>query len=100
MAWDLFEEGAKRLQALGGEYKQHYALVERLLALDTTAARDELSRAWQAMDERGRAAMKMTLAGLTLTQQAAASNAVSKTRLERLKALQAFVEQAGHTTGS
>jgi hypothetical protein len=100
MAWDWFEESAKHLQALGGEYKQHYALVERLLALDGTAAQDELSRAWQAMDDRGRAALKMTLAGLTLTQQAAASHAVSKARLERLKALQAFVGQAGATTGT
>ena len=100
MAWDWLDKGAKRLQELGGEYKQHHALVERLLALDRGAAQDELSRAWQPMDDRGRAALTMTLAGLTLTQQAAASNAVSKTRLERLKALQAFVEQAGQTAAT
>src|SRR5687768_16651016 len=94
MAWDWLDKGAKRLQELGGEYKQHHALVERLLALERPAAQDELSRAWQAMDDRGRAALKMTVAGLTLAQQAA-SNAESKTRLERLKALQALVGPVG-----
>jgi hypothetical protein len=95
MVWDWIEKGTRRLQDLGGEYKQHHALVERLLALDPPAAHEELARALQPMDDRARAALKMTLAGLSFTQQAAASNAESKTRLERLKALQAFAEQAG-----
>jgi hypothetical protein len=95
MAWDWLDKGARRLQEIGGEYKQHHALVERLLALEPPAAQDELVRVWQPMDDRARAALKMTLAGLTLTQHAAASGAEAKVRLERLKALQVFVEQAG-----
>jgi hypothetical protein len=94
MAWDWIEKGTKRLQELGGEYKQHHALVERLLVRDPAAARDELTRAWLAMDSRARAGMKMTLAGLALSQQTASSSAESKLRLERLKALQTVVEQA------
>ena len=94
MAWDWIEKGAKRLQELGGEYKQHQALVERLVALEPAAAQEEMTRAWQAMDDRARAGVKMTLAGLTLSQQAAASSAEAKRRLERLKALHALVDQA------
>lgn len=94
MAWEWIEQGAKRLQELGGAYKQHHALVERLLALDPAAARDELTHAWLAMDDRARAGVKMTLAGLALSQQAASSSAESKGRLERLKALHTLVEQA------
>ncbi len=66
MAWDWIEKGAKRLQELGGEYKQHHTLIERLLLIDSAAAQDELMRAWGAMDDRARAGVKMTLAGLTL----------------------------------
>ena len=66
MAWDWIEKGARRLQELGGEYKQHHALVERLVALEPAAAQEEMTRAWQAMDDRARAGVKMTLAGLTL----------------------------------
>ena len=95
MAWDWIEKGTKRLQELGGDYKQHHALVERLLTLDAAAAQEEMTRAWQAMDDRARAGMQMTLAGLTLSQQAAPSSAEAKRRLERLKALHALVEQAG-----
>ena len=95
MAWDWLEKGAKRLQDLGAEYKQHHALLERLLMLEPPAARNELLQAWAAMDERSRAAMQMTLAGLTLSQQAAAASPAAKTRSERLKALRAVVEQAG-----
>ena len=46
------------------------------------------------MDDRARAGVKMTLAGLTLSQQAAPSSAEAKRRLERLKALHALVDQA------
>ena len=94
MAWDWVEKGAKRLQELGGEYKQHHALIERLLTLDPAAAPEEMTRAWQAMDDRARAGLKMTLAGLTLSQQAASSSAEAKRRLERLKALQTLADQA------
>ena len=97
MAWDWIEKGAKRLQDLGGEYKQHHALVERLLARDPDAARDELLAAWPSMDERARAGVQVTLAGLTLSQQAAAATPQAKTRGERLKALHAVIEQAGRT---
>ena len=94
MAWDWIEKGTKRLQELGGEYKQHHALVERLVALEPAAAQEEMTRAWQAMDDRARAGVKLTLAGLTLSQQAAPSSAEAKRRLERLKALHALVDQA------
>ena len=102
MAWDWIEKGTKRLQELGGEYKQHHALVERLLTLDPAAAQDELTRAFLVMDSRARAGMKMTLAGLALSQQTSSSSAESKLRLERLKALQTVVEQAsqGAPTGA
>jgi len=106
MAWDWVEKGARRLQELGGEYKQHHTLVERLVALEPAAAQEEMTRAWQAMDERARAGVRMTLAGLTLSQQAAPSSAEAKRRLERLKALHALVDQAnpsapaGARTGS
>ena len=93
MAWDWIEKSTKRLQELGGEYKQHHALLERLLALDAAAAQEEMTRAWQAMDDRGRAGLKMTLAGLTLSQQAATSSAEAKLRLERLKALHTLVDR-------
>lgn len=100
MAWDWIEKSTKRLQELGGEYKQHHALVERLLALDAAAAQEEMSRAWQAMDDRARAGLKMTLAGLTLSQQAATSSAEAKRRLERLKALHTLIDQPGQRTTS
>ena len=93
MAWDWIEKSTKRLQELGGEYKQHHALLERLLALDAAAAQEEMTRAWQAMDDRARAGLKMTLAGLTLSQQAATSSAEAKLRLERLKALHTLVDR-------
>ncbi len=95
MAWDWIEKGTKRLQDLGGEYKQHHALIERLLMLDAAVARDELLRVWPAMDDRARAGVQMTLAGLTLSQQAAAATPAARTRGERLKALRAAIEQAG-----
>ena len=84
MAWDWIEKGTKRLQELGSEYKQHHALVERLLLLDPEVARDELLRRWPAMDDRMRAGMKMTVAGLTLSQQAASATTEAKIRGERL----------------
>ena len=96
MAWDWIEKGSRRLHELGGEYKQHHALVERLLTLEPAAADEEIMRAWRAMDERARAGLKMTLAGLTLSQQAVAPSATAKPRLERLKALQSTVERASH----
>jgi len=68
MAWDWIEKGAKRLQEIGGEYKQHQALIERLLTLDPVAAQLEVSQLWPSLDDRGRAGVKMTLAGLTLSQ--------------------------------
>ncbi|HZI82250.1 MAG TPA: hypothetical protein VFD69_22190, partial [Vicinamibacterales bacterium] len=98
MAWEWLEKGAKRLQEIGDEYKQHYALVERLLMLDPVAAQLELSRLWPTLDDRGRAAMRMTLAGLTLSHQAAAASAEAAERAERLKALHAAVEQASRGT--
>ena len=70
MAWNWIEKGAKRLQELGGDYKQHHALIERLLTIDTAAAQEELTRAALAMDDRDRAGVKLTLAGLVLSQQA------------------------------
>ena len=93
MAWDWIEKGAKRLQELGGDYKQHHALIERLLMIDPAAAQEELRRAGLAMDDRARAGVKLTLAGLVLSQQAAPSSAESKLRLERLKALYTVVDQ-------
>jgi len=88
---DWISKGAKRVQELGSEYKQHHALVERLLALDQAAAQDELTRAWLSMDERARAGFKMTLAGLSLGQQTASASPAAKTRGERLKTLQALL---------
>jgi hypothetical protein len=99
MAWDWFEKGTKRLQALGSEYKQHLALVERLLTLDPDAARVEVLRTWSTMDERMQAGVKMTLASLTLTQHAASTTLDAKTRAERLKALHAAIEQAARAGG-
>jgi hypothetical protein len=100
MAWDWIEKGAKRLQEIGGEYKQHQALVERLLALDPTAAQIEISQLWPAMDDRARAGVKMTLAGLTLSHQAAAQSVEAAQRADRLKALHAAIEQAARGTAS
>jgi hypothetical protein len=102
MAWDWIEKGAKRLQELGDEYKQHHALVERLLTLDPVAAQLEVSRVWPTMDDRARAAVKMTLAGLALSHQAATASADAAQRAERLKALQAAIDQAvrGTTAGA
>src|SRR5512147_1180606 len=100
MAWDWIEKGAKRLQELGGEYKQHHALVERLLTLDPVAAQLELSHLWPAMDDRARAGVKMTVAGLTLSHQAAAASAEAAQRAERLKALHAAIEQAARGIAS
>ena len=93
MAWDWIEKGGKRLQELGSAYKQHHALIERLLTLDSAAAQEELTRAGLAMDDRARAGVKLTLAGMVLSQQAAPSSAESTLRLERLKALHALVDQ-------
>jgi hypothetical protein len=100
MAWDWIEKGAKRLQEIGGEYKQHQALVERLLTLDPVAAQLEMSQLWPAMNDRARAGVKMTLAGLTLSHQAAAASAEATQRAERLKALHAAIEQAARGTVS
>jgi hypothetical protein len=98
MAWDWLEKGTRRLQDLGVEYKQHYALVERLLTLEPAAAQEELARAWDAMNGRARAGLQMTLAGLTLSRQTVGSGDNDKARVDRLKALQAAVERAGQTT--
>ena len=98
MAWDWLEKGAKRLQAIGDEYKQHHALVEHLLTLDAVAAQLEVSRQWPTLDDRGRAGLKMTLAGLTLSHQAATASPEAAQRAERLKALQAAIEQAARGT--
>jgi len=98
MAWDWIEKGAKRLQEIGGEYKQHHALVERLLALDPVAAQLEVSQLWPTLDDRARAAVKMTLAGVTLSHQTAAASAEATQRAERLKALHASIEQATRAT--
>ena len=100
MAWDWIEKGAKRLQEIGGEYKQHQALVERLLTLDPVAAQLEVSQLWPAMDDRARAGVKMTLAGLTLSHQAAAVSVEAAQRSDRLKALHAAIEQAARGTAS
>ena len=75
MAWEWLEKGAKRLQGIGDEYKQHHGLVERLLTLDPVAAQLEVARLWPTMDERARAGLKMTLAGVTLSHQAATASA-------------------------
>jgi len=98
MAWDWIEKGAKRLQEIGGEYKEHQALVERLLALDPATAQLEVTRLWPAMDDRARAGVKMTLAGFTLSHQAAAASADAAQRAERLKALHAAIEQTARAT--
>ena len=98
MVWDWIDKGAKRLQELGDEYKQHHALVERLIALDPVAAQVEVSRLWPSMDDRARAALRMTLAGLTLSHQTAAASAEAAQRGERLKALHAAIDQAGRAT--
>lgn len=95
MAWDWIEKSTRRLHELGGEYKQHHALVERLLTLEPAAAEEEMTQAYRTMDERARAGLRMTLAGLTLSQQAAGSSTTANSRLERLKALQSMVERAG-----
>lgn len=98
MVWDWIDKGAKRLQGLGDEYKQHHALVERLIALDPVAAQVEVSRLWASMDDRARAGVKMTLAGLTLSHQTAAASAEAAQRAERLKALHAAIDQAARAT--
>jgi hypothetical protein len=98
MAWEWLEKGARRLQEIGDEYKQHHALVERLLTLDPVAAQLEVSQLWPSLDDRGRSAVKMTLAGLTLSHQAAAASPEASQRNERLKALSAAVEQAARGT--
>jgi hypothetical protein len=100
MAWDWLEKGTKRLQELGGEYKQHLALVERLITLDPSAAREEVLRSWPTMDERARAGVKMTVASLSLTQHASSSTLDPKTRAERLKALHAAIEHASRVAGA
>src|SRR5690349_15355135 len=96
MAWDWIEKGAKRLQEIGDEYKQHHALIERLLSLDAVTAQLAVSRLWPSMDDRARARVEMTLAGLTLSHQAAAGSAEAAQRTERLKALNAAIEQVSH----
>jgi hypothetical protein len=98
MVWDWIDKGAKRLQELGDEYKQHHALVERLVALDPVAAQVEVSRLWPSMDDRARAALRMTLAGLTLSHQTAAASPEAAQRTERLKALHAAIDQAARGT--
>ena len=98
MAWDWLEKGAKRLQDIGGEYRQHHALIERLLALDPVAAQLEVSQLWPTLDGRARAALKMTLAGVALSHQTAAAGPEAAQRGERLKALQATLEQAAGQT--
>ena len=100
MPWDWIEKGAKRLHDLGDEYKQHHALVEQLLTLDPVAAQLELSRLWPTMDERARAGVKMTLAGLTLSHQTATASPEAAQRAERLKALHAAIEQAARATSA
>jgi len=50
------------------------------------------------MDDRARAGVKMMLAGLTLSHQAAAASAEATERASRLKALQAAIEQASRAT--
>jgi hypothetical protein len=98
MAWEWLEKGAKRLQGIGDEYKQHHGLVERLLTLDPVAAQLEVARLWPTLDERARAGLKMTLAGVTLSHQAATASTEAAQRTERLKALQATIEQAARAT--
>ena len=98
MAWEWLEKGAKRLQGIGDEYKQHHALVERLLTVDPVTAQLEVSRLWPTLDERARAGLKMTLAGVALSHQAATASAEAAQRSERLKALQATIEQAARGT--
>src|SRR5262245_10826824 len=89
---DWISKGAKRVQELGAEYKQHHTLIERLLTLDTPAAQDELTRAWMTMDDRARGGFKMTLGGLLLGQQATPSSPEAKKRGERLKAVNALLD--------
>src|SRR5690242_19409999 len=98
MAWDWIEKGAKRLQEIGDEYKQHHALVERLLTLEPVAAQLELTQLWSTLDDRSRAALKMTLAGVTLSHQAATASAEAAQRAERLKALHAAIDQISRAT--
>jgi hypothetical protein len=74
--------------------------VERLLTLDDVAAQVELSRLWPTLNERSRSGLKMTLAGLTLSHQAAAASAEAAQRTERLKALHAALEQAARGTAA
>jgi hypothetical protein len=98
MVWDWIDKGAKRLQELGDEYKQQHTLVERLIALDPVAAQVEVSRLWPSMDDRARAALRMTLAGLTLSHQTAAASPEAAQRTERLKALHAAIDQVARAT--
>ena len=98
MAWEWLEKGAKRLQDIGDEYRQHHALVERLLTVDPVTAQLEVSRLWPTLDERARAGLKMTLAGVALSHQAATASAEAAQRSERLKARQATIEQAARGT--
>ena len=98
MTWDWIEKGARRLQEIGGEYKQHHALVERLLTLDPVAAQLEITQLWPTLDDRARAAVKMTLAGITLSHQAATAGAEAAQRAERLKALHAAIDQVARAT--
>jgi len=100
MAWEWLEKGAKRLQSIGDEYKQHQALVERLLTLDPVAAQLEVSQLWPTLDDGARAGLKMTLAGLTLSHRAAPASAEAAQRTERLKTLHAAIEQAARATPS
>lgn len=94
MMWDWLAKGAKRVQELGAEYKQHAATVERLLTLDPEEAAQEFARVWPAMDERSRAGLKMTVAGLALAQQGKSKSPEATTRAERLKHLHALIEGA------
>jgi hypothetical protein len=92
MVWDWLAKSAARVQEMSAEYKLHHALVERLLTLDESAAANGLTLAWREMDDRGRAGLTMTLAGMALRQQAAGSGADAQARAARLKAFQALID--------
>jgi hypothetical protein len=92
MAWDWIAKGAKKVQELGAEYKQHAATVEHLLTLESEPATQEFAHAWSAMDERTRSSFTMTVASLALAHQGAGKTPVAATRAARLKQLQALID--------
>ena len=94
MAWGLDREGRQAPAGTGRRIQAAPRAGRTAGRVEPAAAQEEMTRAWQAMDDRARAGVKMTLAGLTLSQQAAPSSAEAKRRLERLKALHALVDQA------